>query len=69
MLRICTAALLATLLCAGAALARGGGGGGGYEPIPAVNFTDLPPFAPDYRVAPIWALKHGKAPHNHVRWH
>jgi hypothetical protein len=68
MLRICTAALLATLLCSGAALARGGGGGG-LQPMPDVNFTDLPHFAPDYRVAPIRPLRHGKALHDHMRWH
>jgi len=61
MLKLCTAALLASLCCAGAASAHGGGGGGA-EPMPGTNFTDMPRYSPQ-RIAPVRLLKA-----RHVRW-
>ncbi|HUJ10957.1 MAG TPA: hypothetical protein VL171_13115 [Verrucomicrobiae bacterium] len=41
MFRVVAAVLLTTLLCVDPAGARGGGGA---EPMPGVNFTDMPPY-------------------------
>jgi hypothetical protein len=59
MLKICAAALLATLCCIGAANAHGGGGGGA-EPMPSTNFTDMPSYTPQ-RMTPaqLPKAKHG----------
>jgi hypothetical protein len=59
MLKMCAAALVATLCYAGAA---GAHGGGGAEPLPMTNYTDMPDYTPS-RIAPVWLPK-GK----HVRW-
>jgi len=40
MFRVVAAVLLTTLLCVDPAGARGGGA----EPMPGVNFTDMPPY-------------------------
>ncbi len=57
MLKICAAALLATLCCTGAASAHGGGGA---EPMPTTNFTDMPSYTPR-RITPVQLpkAKHG----------
>jgi hypothetical protein len=61
MFKIVAAALLATSLCFGAASARGGGGA---EPVPGVNFTDMPPYlsGPPRSVAQVKPMR------RHVRW-
>ncbi len=58
MLKLCTAALLASWCCIGAASAHSGGGA---EPMPGTNFTDMPRYSPQ-RIAPAWLLKarHGR---------
>jgi hypothetical protein len=61
MLKLCTAALLASLCCASAASAHSGGGGG-FEPMPLTNFTDMPPYSPQ-RIVPVWLFKP-----RHLRW-
>jgi hypothetical protein len=61
MLKLCTAALLASLCSVGVASAHSGGGGG-FEPMPLTNFTDMPRYSPQ-RIAPVWLLKR-----RHVRW-
>jgi hypothetical protein len=60
MLKICAAALLMTLCCAAAASARGGGA----EPMPGVNFTDMPP----YLSGPPRSVEQVKPVRRHVRW-
>jgi hypothetical protein len=56
MLKICVAALLATLCCTGAATARGGA-----EPMPGTNFMDMPRYTPQ-RMTP---ARLPKAKHGH----
>jgi hypothetical protein len=58
MLKICGAALLATLCCSGAANAHGGGGA---EPMPSTNFTDMPNYAPQL----LTPVRLPKAKHGH----
>jgi hypothetical protein len=62
MLKLCMAALLASLCCIGAASAHSGGGGG-FEPIPRTSYADLPPYWPQRIVVPV-------RPFNarHLRW-
>jgi len=56
MLKICAAALLATLCCTGAANAHGGGA----EPMPSTNFTDMPSYTPQWMTpARLPKAKHG----------
>jgi hypothetical protein len=57
MLKICAAALLATLCCTGAANARGGGA----EPMQSTNFTDMPSYAP----RPMTSVRLPRAKHGH----
>ena len=60
MFRIVAAALLAISFCARAASARGGGA----EPMPGVNFTDMPP----YLSGPSRSVEQVKPGRRHVRW-
>jgi hypothetical protein len=60
MFRIVAAVLLATWLSVTAASARGGGA----EPMPAVNFTDMPP----YLSGPSRPAEQIKPVRRHVRW-
>jgi hypothetical protein len=57
MLKICAAALLATLCCTGAANAHGGGGA---EPMPSTNFTDMPSYSPQRMPVRLPRAKHGQ---------
>ena len=61
MLKILAAALLATLICAGAADARGGGPA---ETMPGTNFTDMP----SYRAKPAEPLGRIKHTRKHGQW-
>jgi hypothetical protein len=61
MYKVATAVLLTTSLCVNAASARGGGGA---EPMPGVNFTDMPP----YLSGPPRSLERFKPARRHVRW-
>ena len=61
MFKVATAVLLTTALCVNAASARGGGGA---EPMPSVNFTDMPPFlsGPPRSVAQVKPVR------RHIHW-
>jgi hypothetical protein len=61
MFKVVAAVLLATSLSVDAASARGGGGA---EPMPGVNFTDMPPYlsGPPRLVAQVKPVR------RHVRW-
>jgi hypothetical protein len=61
MFRMVAAVLLTTSLCVDAASARGGGGA---EPMPGVNFTDMPP----YLSGPPRSVEQVKPVRRHVRW-
>jgi hypothetical protein len=60
MFKVATAVLLTTSLCVNAASARGGGA----EPMPGVNFTDMPP----YLSGPPRSVEQVKPGRRHVRW-
>jgi len=66
MLKICVAALLATLCCTCVASAHGGGA----EPMPGTNFTDMPSYSPQ-RPMPVRLprAKHGNWQHGVARGH
>jgi len=59
MLKIFAAMLLATSIYAGTASARGGGGA---EPMPSINFTDMPNY-------PAKRVNQTDLPRKNVRWH
>ncbi len=61
MLKILAAALLATLICVGAADARGAGPA---ETMPGTNFTDMP----SYRAKPAEPLGRIKHTRKHGQW-
>jgi hypothetical protein len=60
MFKVATAVLLTTSLCVNAASARGGGA----EPMPGINFTDMPP----YLSGPSRSVEQVKRVRRHVRW-
>ncbi len=62
MLKVLAAAvLLATSIYAGPAAARGGGAA---EPMPSINYTDVPSYRPRPGKPRAW-VKHV---HSHVQW-